>query len=421
MAKKRLSWAFALFMLLFLLPAFFLLQGHDALAQDEFCSIGNSSSCDVNEGRLTLDPIETSAFLSSARDEVCIVYFYSETCSHCKSIKPFIDQMEHKYEGKVHLTRYDVGYPENINLYNRLCNLRGYDGKSIPLVGINDVILVGESQIRSRLESEISRGIESDDKLCPLGGMECHAGNESAATAEDDNLIPGLRDLEWSSVMPIIIVSGLGDGVNPCAFVILIFVMVFLQQISGSRKRLLKVTLTYIISLLATNILLGVLYFLFSIHIGYPTAIRYAVIGISFAAGAINIKDFFYYGKGISLGIPKAAKGYLKGLINRASVPSSFMLGVSVGLLEAPCSVPIYLAVIEVLKGEGNTLGQVMPYILLYNLMFILPLLALSVAVYLGKSANYFERQSLKSKRWMKLALGIILLLLGLVLLFGIL
>jgi cytochrome c biogenesis protein CcdA len=143
------------------------------------------------------------------------------------------------------------------------------------------------------------------------------------------------------------------------------------------------------------------------------------VIAISLFAGVINIKDFFYYGKGITLGIPKKTKKYLMGLINRASVPASFILGVSVAILEAPCSVPIYLAVIEILKAEGSTLAAVFPYVLIYNLMFILPLVVLSLAVYFGYKAEYFEKASLKNKRYMKLIIGIILIILAIVLLLG--
>jgi cytochrome c biogenesis protein CcdA len=100
----------------------------------------------------------------------------------------------------------------------------------------------------------------------------------------------------------------------------------------------------------------------------------------------------------VSLGIPSSAKDYLLSLIHKASVPASVVLGASVAVLEAPCSIPIYLTVIEVLKGAGRTLGAVFPYILAYNLMFILPLVVLSFAVYRGYDAKIFEQKSLSAK-----------------------
>ena len=399
--------------ILCILLVFFLIILSSNSFAAESCSIGNSSSCSLEGGKLTMNPLETDAFLSATQDKVCIVYFYGNSCSHCKAIKPFIDQLEQKYADKMRLTRYEVSDPQNIKLYDQLCSLKDYNGKSIPLIGINDKILVGETEIRNNLENEIIRGIKMDKKICPLEGEQCHLQNESSGNSTAEPPIKGLKDLNWKTVLPIIFVAGLGDGVNPCAFVILIFIMVFLQQISGNKKRLLRVTLTYIIAILLTNVLIGMLYFYFSINVGFPDMIRYAVIAVSLGAAMINIKDFFWYGKGISLGIPKSAKNYLMSLIHMASVPASLILGVSVAILEAPCSIPIYLTVIEVLKGAGKTIGAIFPYILVYNLMFILPLVVLSVMVYRGYDAKIFEQKSLAAKRYMRLVVGIILLLLA--------
>ena len=392
----------------------FLLLVLSSLASAQYCSVENSTSCTVEDDQLQMNPIETDAFLSQAEDKVCIVYFYSETCPHCAQVKPLIDSLADEYSDEIHLHRYDVSEPENIQLYNKLCTQRGYSGKKIPLVGINDRILIGEEQIRENLEDEIQRGKDMEEKTCPIGTSSCPAGNNT------DSLLPKVEKLDWWSIIPVIVVAGLGDGVNPCAFVILIFVMVFLQSISGSKRRVAKVTLTYTIALFITNILLGVLYFMVTTRIGFPDIMRNLVIIISIVAGLINIKDFFYYGKGVSLGIPKSTKKYLESLIHKASVPASLVLGVSVAILEAPCSVPIYLAVIEVLKNEGTSLLAVMPYILIYNLMFILPLIVLATLVYMGYRAEIFERQTVKGKRYMKLVIGVLLLVLAALLSLGI-
>jgi cytochrome c biogenesis protein CcdA len=100
-------------------------------------------------------------------------------------------------------------------------------------------------------------------------------------------------------------------------------------------------------------------------------------------------------------------------LVHLASVPASIILGASVAVLEAPCSIPIYLSVIEVLKGAGRSLTAVFPYILMYNLMFIIPLIVVSVAAYNGYNAKIFEEKSLSAKKYMKLVIGLILLLLA--------
>jgi cytochrome c biogenesis protein CcdA/thiol-disulfide isomerase/thioredoxin len=402
---------FSLFLLLFCANSFATIDSEDC----------GTSTCSFDFTKLNsnekIDMINT---LNS--ESLCIIYFYSDTCGHCKNVKPFLEEMEEKYGSFIKIHKYEVSDPKNIALYNSFCSISGYEGKGIPLLGVNDIYLAGESQIFDKLESEIERGLSMEEHICPIEGqMVCGHSAQNQTSENSDTLIPNLNNLEWSSIIPIIVIAGLGDGINPCAFVILIFVMVFLQSISGSRKRILKITVTYIFALFITNTLLGVLYFFVTLKIGFPNFIKYAVIIVSVVAGIINIKDFFWYGKGISLGVPKKTKKYLQQLISMASVPASLILGVSVAILEAPCSVPIYLAVIEVLKGEGARLLSVIPYILLYNLMFIVPLVVLSTLVSFGYRAHILEKKSLEAKRYMKLGIGIILLVLAALLYYGVL
>jgi cytochrome c biogenesis protein CcdA/thiol-disulfide isomerase/thioredoxin len=399
-------------MLLALFAAILVLSA--GVSGTESCTSENSSACQLQDGSLTLNPLETDAFLSAANDQVCIVYFYSNSCSHCTALKPFISEIEAKYGSQIRLTRYEVSDPENLKLYQQLCSLRNYNGQSIPLIGINDRILVGENIIRNELEDEIEKALLMAEKTCPLGGEQCHLVNGSEDNSSAEPPIKGLTDLKFSTVFPIIALAGLSDGVNPCAFVILIFIVVFLQEISGSKKRIVRVTAAYIISFLIVNVIIGIIYYFISQKIGFPQIIRYIVIAISVAAGLINIKDFFWYGKGISLGIPKSAKGYLMNLVHLASVPAALVLGAAVAVLEAPCSIPIYLSVIEVLKGAGRPLGAVLPFILVYNLFFILPLIVVSLLAYKGHDLKLFEEKSLAAKRYMKLVIGIVLLLLAL-------
>jgi len=355
---------------------------------------------------------------SHNENAVCIVYFYSDTCPHCQNTKPFLNEMELKYGDKISITRYDVSQPENVALYNKFCTAKNYSGKSIPLIGINDNFFVGEDEIRNNLEQEIIAGINSNNKICPLEGMTCHTLNETATNT--DPLIPQVgKSLTFKAILPVILFTGLADGINPCAFAVLLFIMAFLQQISGNKRKLLKITISYIVAFLIMNILVGVLYFYTSMQLGYPAIIRLIAVVLALIAGLINIKDFFFYGKGFSLEIPKKAGKHIERLAMKATIPAAIVLGSLVAILEAPCSIPIYLTVIEVLKSQGQVLVQVLPYILLYNLMFILPIVILAAIIYFGAEAKALEKWRESNRRYMKLALGIILILLAILMMFN--
>ncbi|MFH1432738.1 MAG: thioredoxin domain-containing protein [archaeon] len=409
MSKKILIIALIFFTLLMAVPSF---------AQTDTCS-QDSGSCAVPDIETISDAHEVEEGFTHHTDptKVCIAYFYSPLCSHCENLKPFIDSIEQAYSNDIILTRYDVTEPQNVALYNKLCQSKNYEEKKIPLLAINDRILVGEPEIKDNLDAEIQRGISMEEKICPLEGMQC---TTNQTQGDRDPLIPQLGEkLEWQAILPLILFTGLADGINPCAFAVLLFIMAFLLEISNSRKRLIKITTAYITALLSVNILLGILYYYTSMQLHQPAIIRNIAITLALIAGAINIKDYFWYGKGITLKIPESSKKHIQALTKKATVPAAVFLGSLVALLEAPCSIPIYLTVVEVLKGHGQNLLQIMPYIFTYNLMFILPLVLLAGIIYYGGEAKALEKWRDSHKRTMKLMLGAILILLALAMLFG--
>ena len=68
------------------------------------------------------------AFMGHNENKVCIIYFYSQTCSHCQNLKPFLEEISEIYEGDILITKLDVSNPENVAIYNTLCTYREYTG-----------------------------------------------------------------------------------------------------------------------------------------------------------------------------------------------------------------------------------------------------------------------------------------------------
>ncbi len=375
--------------------------------ESEVCAIEDISQGYSENSTSKLDNL--LAFMEQNENKICIIYFYSTKCSHCKSLEPFLEYISMKFGDDIIITKLDVSNPENVAIYNQLCTFREYTGHEIPLLAVNDAVFVGEDKIRENLEDEIIKGIELDEKICPLAGMTCHNGNATGT----DEMLSGVKKLSFFAVLPLVLVTGFGDGINPCAFAVLLFIMAFLQEISGSKRRLKRVTISYIIAFMIVNIGLGIFYFFTSIQIGHPGTVRYMAVGFAVFAGLINLKDFFAYGKGFSLEIPKFSKKYIESLAAKASVPAALVMGCLVALLEAPCSVPIYLTVLEVLKGQGKSLLGVMPHIFIYNVMFILPIAVLALLIYFGAEAKALEGWRQKHRKFMKLSLAVILLVLA--------
>jgi cytochrome c biogenesis protein CcdA/thiol-disulfide isomerase/thioredoxin len=383
-----------------------------------FATAAEPEVCDINEGTCSVTPDEAhdthttvdDIFAGHDEGDICVIYFYSETCGHCKNLKPFIDDIEEKYP-EIALARLEVRNYENFQLYNQFCTNQGYGGKEIPLIAIGNQYLVGEDQIRDGLEDAIETMINLDpsERVCPLT-------NSSVCFTEEN----GSEELVGKITMGAIFVAGLIDGINPCAFAVLILLMTVLFEINMTKRKIIKVGVSYIGAFVLTNILLGVAVYWFSDALfGGTTVTLKIAAGIALVAGLINIKDFFWYGKGVTLKIPENVKKIVKPLVKKASVPAVALLGAIIAFFEAPCSASIYYAVIEMLRSHTATIGTALPYILIYNLMFVMPLIILFFLVYTGKNVAQAERWRLSHRKWMKLAIGTILVLFALAVFFN--
>ncbi|MEM4181854.1 MAG: cytochrome c biogenesis protein CcdA [Candidatus Pacearchaeota archaeon] len=208
-----------------------------------------------------------------------------------------------------------------------------------------------------------------------------------------------------------IIIAALIDSINPCAFGVLIFLLATMLSMA-SEKRALKYGLIY-------SFIIFLVYFLAGIGIIKAIEIFHNLINIFvliaaflvFIGGLIEIKDFFFYGKGISLKIPTSTKPYLEKITKKGTLGAVILLGVFVALVELPCTGGIYLAILSLMH-VNKTFG--IPYLLLYNLIFILPLIAIVLFTYFGTKTEKISSWVEKNKKFMRLIAGIVMLLLAL-------
>lgn len=218
------------------------------------------------------------------------------------------------------------------------------------------------------------------------------------------------------NLLPLILVSGFLDGLNPCAFAVLLFFIAFLFTIQRAKKDILKVGLVYILMIYLAYLGIG-LGLMNAIEISGQSHLM-AVIGawLVIILGLINIKDFFWYGKGISLTIPKFSTETIHNLMHKATIPSAIVLGILVGLCTFPCSGGIYVAIIGLLSLQ-TTFAQGLMYLLIYNFVFVLPLIIVLFAVSNEATAVTLSKYEAKHKRIIKLLFGLLMIALGAIIL----
>lgn len=216
--------------------------------------------------------------------------------------------------------------------------------------------------------------------------------------------------------LPLVTVAGLVDGINPCAIGMMVMLLGYLLVFVKKPERVLKTGLLYIGTVFATYLIVGLGLYSFISQFDFTQEARvlnYVVGGALMIAGLIQFKDFLGIEAGPHLRIPTASKTRLMALIERANYPTTMLLGVLVTLLETPCSLPIYVGTATILSQSGMALPLVVLYFLYYNFLFILPLLVVLVVMWRGQKLIEMKEWEHKAKRWMHLALAVVLLAMG--------
>lgn len=218
-----------------------------------------------------------------------------------------------------------------------------------------------------------------------------------------------------SLTIPILVGAAIIDSINPCAFGVLIFLLAYLFKTFHSQRSVLLHGLTYISAVFLTYLAAGLFLLPVISQFGRISAGVYVIIGaILVVSGLLEIKDFFFYGKGLSLSISPSAGRRIEALVRRITgkISTSFALGVFVALVELPCTGAVYLGVLALVSLAGFTANNFL-LLIVYNFLFVLPLVVILLLVHSGGETEKFEKWRERYRRYMRLAIGLLLIALG--------
>lgn len=225
----------------------------------------------------------------------------------------------------------------------------------------------------------------------------------------------------------IIILAALIDSINPCVFGVLIFLIAFMTRLFHSPNKMLLGGFLYTAVVYLTYLALGFGILKVAVGTGIATSFYWVAAIVAIGAGVFEIKDFFWYGRGFSLQmIPGGAQRlkYYTTQIEKMEkrhpallVLTTAFLGVFVVLVELPCTGAPYLAVLGLLAKGFYT--QAVPYLLLYNFIFVLPLFLIIGLSYFGMSSETLEKFRQEHRGLARLGIGIVLMALGFYMLYS--
>jgi len=272
----------------------------------------------------------------------------------------------------------------------------------IPIIFIGDQALVGETGIRDHFEERIL----AEKERAAL----CNTTVQGLSSPE--NCTPAI-----ALTPQMVIVPALVDSLNPCALSVLIFLLISIAA-AANRKRILLIGGSYIAAVFLFHLLMGIGIFSMVTLSGFSKI--FSLLGATIAVffGVITLSDVIKNRETFFLSVPESGKGLLSHYVRIASLPAAFILGILAGLLGFSCTGGIYISILA-LMGNNLSLTAGMPYLILYNVIFILPLVLVTLLVAYGISPERADAWRTENKRALRLVIGIIMIALGFVIFLG--
>jgi len=293
----------------------------------------------------------------------------------------------------------------NQQMFTRMSRQFGISSPGVPTLFIGTVVMVGDADIKNRFETTI---LAERDRIA-----SCISTTTDTLTPPDPACSPGALQL----TIPLVIASALVDSINPCAFSVLIFLLITIVAIEN-RRRILMVGGVYIAAVFIFYLLSGA--GLFSlVHLsGFSVVLSLVGATVAIVLGVVNVIDVIKNKDDFILGIPASKKEMIEHYISGASLPAAFVLGVLVGIFELPCTGGIYLAILG-LMSRSYTVMEGLPYLVLYNIVFVLPLVFILLLVTFGISPQRANEWRVMHRRKLRFIVGLAMIVIGIVIISG--
>jgi len=328
-------------------------------------------------------------------NEVVLHIFYGKGCPHCGSALEFLDSLNDKNPSLIieeHETYFNQDERE---LFEQITSSNGKEIEEIPTIFIGNKYFVGFS-------NSIGNSIEKEIKFC----IENNCKNPLDKIKTENNIVKKLT-------IPAVISAAIVDAINPCAFAVLI-ILVSTILISKDRKRALLAGLAFSLSIFISYFLMGIGLYSAIQASGLSHTFYFVVAVLAIFIGLFNLKDYLWYGKWFVMEVPRKWRPKMKSLINKVtSVPGAFAIGFIVSLFLLPCTSGPYIVILGLLA-KSTTKSYAIILLVLYNLIFILPMIIITLAIFFGlTTTKKAEKLRQKKLKILHLIAGIIILCLG--------
>jgi len=330
---------------------------------------------------------------TSALQPIAMAYFDEVGCRECDRVTYDINYLKSIYP-QLEADVLDLG--EHAALNEWLCEQYGVPPAkhlTTPIVFIGDDYLLGEDATLKNMEALIQRYAQTGAEA---KWRDWDPQEEAQAR---NQIVERFRSMGVLTVA----LAALVDGLNPCAFATLILFISYLALTGRKGREVLLVGLAFALGVFLTYLLVGLGLLKFLAALPFLKAIGKWIYGgtavLCLVLAGLSLADYFKARQGraeeMSLRLPLRLRRWINRVIRESMgtgtiVVTSLVSGFVVSLIELACTGQVYLPTIVFVLSVPEMRSQALAYLVLYNLIFVLPLVVVFVLAYFGTSSEKF-------------------------------
>lgn len=349
-----------------------------------------------------------------------LYYFWGEGCSACAKAEQFNQELTKLYPG-MKIEKYEVWEKvENRSVYLDFIARYETGTRGVPAYFWEDKYWLGIAPaVQKDIERTISLEYGNEDQIKNSNTIEKAVNLDES---EIDLPLIGSINLSNMPLVPVTVTIGLMDGFNPCSLWILMVLLGVVVH-ARSRKKLMLISITFIIVTASIYglFMLGVFNVFYLLdHLDW---VRILVAAVALMFALINIKDYFFFKKGLSLSIPDRFKPSIYKNLRKVlytDKPYAYMgvtavMAAGISLIELPCTAGFPVIWSNILAGHNVNVVSFTSLLILYLFTYLLVELVIITVVGIKlQTVKITERTG----RVLKLLSGNIMLVLAITLFF---
>ena len=359
---------------------------------------------------------------------VRVDFFYEPGCPECEMVKlEILPQLESLLTGFYELHWHDVGIVSNVawlTVYQQKLHITA--NEPVCMVVDYTTPFSGIQAIREGLVNCVESAVTA--RLAPEWVPPTPIAAPRDAEAQT-GLVAG--HVETFTLLAVV-VGGLVDGVNPCAISTLVFFISLLAVAKVRERALLMMGAAFCLATFLTYTALGfgLLRILHTISVFPKVRLGIEIVlgGALLVLAWLSFRDAYRFrasGKAsdvtlqLSDGMKRRIHAIMRTRLKTGSlVAAGFTIGAAVTAIESVCTGQVYVPTLVVVIKSGAGGLRAWSYLLLYNLMFCVPLVCVFALTYRGLRTQALLEWSKRNVVTSKILLGLFFLAVAIMLVF---